>query len=535
MSFIVFDTEDDSKELMEAGKSGFDKKVTQIAAITRNGKTFYNNGNVTEFLRWISQQKERIVYAHNLQYDIGNLFGNELDSFDMVMVGGRLIKVSRENITFVDSFNIWPMSVKKLGSAFGLQKLQTDSMADDREYVFRDCEIVRRAMDFVWGYCERMELKRCPATLGGLSVMTWKKMGGKNCHDTNSNSRQALYGGRVELFKRVNETNKLAWTDINSLYPFVMLGEYPDRLEEFGSRLPEYGVADVTITMKESAFGYLPFKANNSRIFYPFGQMRGTWTIPEITYALEHGGKIDKVHNAYGSATCSRPYSDFVRNVFDLRLKAESDAENLFFKLLLNNLYGRLGATGVISRGVWSTESNRNKGVGYGEKRLVEYQMPPAEETNWCHAAYVTSYGRIELMKYIELIGVDNMIYSDTDSTIFECGNDKLPFKTGNELGQMKLVSWENECETYAPKMYHAGKVWKAKGVPQKLAKQYITNGHVEFDLPFKMREAIRFYDRANSKRLSVWRNVVKANHANYDIKKLVGNRYYACSVRDIC
>jgi len=52
---IVYDTEDDSSELLAAGKSGFDKRVTQIAAITDCGKMFHNRGNVAEFFRvpWV--------------------------------------------------------------------------------------------------------------------------------------------------------------------------------------------------------------------------------------------------------------------------------------------------------------------------------------------------------------------------------------------------------------------------------------------------------------------------------------------------
>jgi hypothetical protein len=53
--FICFDTEDDSEELTkrvragEKGVSMFNKKVTQIAAITANGKRFYSPGNIKTF------------------------------------------------------------------------------------------------------------------------------------------------------------------------------------------------------------------------------------------------------------------------------------------------------------------------------------------------------------------------------------------------------------------------------------------------------------------------------------------------------
>src|ERR1041384_6265304 len=93
-NFICFDTEDDSKELMQAGRSGFEKQITQIAAMTAEGKKYYNRGDVKEFKRWVMQQPQKYVYALNVQYDLGALFADELDTVDVVMVGGRTIRVN---------------------------------------------------------------------------------------------------------------------------------------------------------------------------------------------------------------------------------------------------------------------------------------------------------------------------------------------------------------------------------------------------------------------------------------------------------
>lgn len=546
MNFICADTEDDSKELLEAGKSGFDKQVTQVAARSASGTSFYCAGakGVPQFKRWFKQRKEKYCYFHNLQYDLGNLFGKELDKLDCVMVGGRMIRATWGNKIFVDSFNVWPMSVKKIGVAFGLEKLETDSMSTDREYVFRDVEIIRQAMLFAWRFCQANGIENLPSTLGGLCVKLWKAWGGENCHDSLELSRSALYGGRVELFKVKNESSKIAWTDINSLYPFVMLGKFPDQLQEWKRKtLPPYGVATVTVKVKAGIeFPVLPFRHDDGRILYPTGHFTGTWTVPEIREAERSGYVIEKIHAAAGSKSFLRPYGTFVEKLYRDRLASNSEAEKLFFKLLMNNLYGRLGTTGVIGRSVFQTDQNKFDGVPYGEKVLVSYAMPLSDETNWSHAAYVTAYGRLELLKYMRLVGRDKLIYTDTDSTIFDCPSGKLPFPTGTALGEMKLEGWETNCRTYAPKMYRVGKKYKAKGVPQRLAKQYIEQGKAQFDLPFKFREAIRFYDErrdkkgrlimpANSRRLSVWRGVEKVNRVNYDRKKLKGNRFSPCKI----
>lgn len=562
MNFICFDTEDNSKELLERvakgekGVSGFDKVVTQIAAITAEGKRYYNRGDEKDFTRWLLQQPEKFIYCLNMQYDLGNLFGKEIDKLDCTLVGGRMIKAVWGNKVFVDVFNIWPMSVKKLGEAFGIEKLKTNSMADDKEYVFRDVEIIREAMLFAWTFISPLGIKALPPTLGGLCVKVWRSFGGDNCHDSTLLSREALFGGRVELFKARNDSETVLWTDINSLYPFVMQSMmFPGEINDTGKKLLEYGVAKVTVQVKETDLAVLPYRNRDGRILYPWGKFTGVWTIAELNAATANGATILKVHEAYGTNEGTQPYAEFVTNLYQARLDSTSDAEKLFYKLLMNNLYGRLGTAGEIGRTVWQTPENKNKGVPFGDKVLVKYKMPLPIETNWLHAAHVTAYGRLELFRYMKQIGTKHLIYVDTDSNIFDSLGVLPPFATGKALGQMKLVtrcsvcggeyghrpacagsseikSWP-DCATYAPKMYQAGGVHKAKGVPKGKAKEFIEKGHVHFDIPFKFREAVAFFDRKNSKHLSVWRTVEKFKRSGYDRKKLIGNQFFPCKVME--
>lgn len=560
--FICADTEDNSKELLAAGKSGFDKELTQVAAITAEGKKWYASGPTSgqHFLKWFLRQPEHICYFHNTQYDLGALFGDTLDRLDVTLVGGRLIKAiwpqpSGIPKIFLDSFNIWPMSVKKLAPAFGFEKLEFD--AKSKAYVFRDVEIIRAAMLFAWNLAQTAGLEKCPNTLGGFCVSLWQEWGGSNVHDSSLISRAALFGGRVELFKVESETSRVCYTDINSLYPFVMQREFPGPLESYGRKLPQHGVADITIKVPKCDIAPLPVRCDDGRILYPFGTFRGTWTMPEILNACEHGAKIQKVHDAIGSDETMTPYRDFVSRLYQARLSSGSDAEYLMLKLLMNNLYGRLGTTGAISRSVWQTPKNRDNGVPYGDKVLIKYQLPLSEETNWCHAAYVTAYGRLELQKYLRLVGTDRLIYCDTDSVIFDTFSEtgsvsepSCPFDVGKELGQMKLEGWFPYAHTWAPKTYTVGRGqkadWKAKGVPKRLAQTFIQQGRASYDMPFRMREAIAFYDGRgqegfgkpsrlpNTRKLGVWRTVEKVMRTQYDKKKLKGNRFYPCNFSNI-
>jgi hypothetical protein len=138
-------SEEEAQTILKRGRASLldDKKVTQIAAITAAGETFYNKGDVEQFLTWLRRRKEVFIYANNVQYDIGNCYGDVLDELDSTLIGTRMIKaVEDSGKIYVDVWNYWQMSVEKLGEVFGLAKLKTDNMAEDKAYVFRDCEII---------------------------------------------------------------------------------------------------------------------------------------------------------------------------------------------------------------------------------------------------------------------------------------------------------------------------------------------------------------------------------------------------------
>lgn len=520
MNFIAFDTEDNSKELLANKRSGFEKKITQIAAIRSDGKTYHSKGDVIGFLKWLNSCKDfDTIYAHNLAYDLGNLFGNALDIPDVTLVGGRMIKALWRGNVFKDSFNLWPMSLAKVGKAFGLVKGELDPYS--REYVFRDCEIVVAAIKFAWNLAHSFELQRLPSTLGSLCVAIWKQMGGENFFCDDILAKESYYGGRVELFAP-SAKGRIVYTDINSLYPAAMVKEYPTA---FGSldNIEGIGLADVLLDIPDLFVAPLPVRRDDSSVYYPIGRVRGVWPTPEIQNALIHGCKLLKFYSAYGSKHGCTPFAEFVNHFYRARLESQSEAEKLFFKLLLNNLYGQLGMSGMITR---SLKANVNEGTPYGSKWLCDTQCPLPEHCNYLQAAMVTSYSRVELYRHLALIPWRDLVYCDTDSVFFKC-KGKLPFPTGDGLGEMKIVD-ESDCiETYAPKTYRFGNDYKAKGVKKANAREFIETGSTQFDLPYRFKEAAAYYDHGNSRQLSVWRTVQKQMRTKYDRKELRSGHWH--------
>lgn len=531
---VFFDTEDDSAEIFQANPTcaiARNKKVTQIAAITEEGETWYSSRSdcIESFLDWLKEFGEVTVYSLNIQYDLGNLFRNELDALDVTMVGGRMISARWGKVCFRDVFNIWPMSVAKIGKAFGLEKLAFD--IHSREYVFRDVEIIRRAILFVKALCSEYGV-RLPSTLGGLCVNLWKARGGSNWQDTSDESLLAFYGGRVELWA-IGAIGNIAWTDINSMYPSVMLRKFPNANLPFND-LPEFGIACVDIIVPHCAVAPLPCRLDDGRIFFPIGKLRGIWCCHEIRAAIRYGAKIHKLHWAKGSNKGEHYYRGFVEHFYQLRKQSEPNgAKHLFYKLLMNNLYGQLAMKGKITRSMNLTDEDLNcpRGIIYGQKLLMDVEFPIPEHCNYLHAAHITSYGRVDLLDFLNRIKPEKLLYCDTDSILFDCPKDKIPFPINDELGAMKLEGYARECKIIAPKVYRWGDRTKAKGVPTKCANEFIDTGSATYELPYKMREAVYFYDRGNKKPLSVWRTVTKELHTQYDRKKFTKKGYMPLTV----
>jgi hypothetical protein len=554
---IVFDTEDNSSELLKSGKSGFDKTITQIAAICDNGKRFYNTGNVKQFLKWIHEQGGD-VWGFNTQYDIGNLCHAgklTLDEFDLILVKGRFIKAKLQGINFYDVRNITGAgSVGKLGVSVGLPKFgfpysekelknfsparvkewrafekSGDEKFSDKRYVFRDCEIPLAWIKFVKEKCEKLGIETIPATLGGLCVKTFHALHNENWFECSPESASALIGARVELFSGGGR-GRIAYCDINSLYPWCMTQLFPEYMEKLET-LDGYGIAKVNIFIPKMTIAPLPVKDKENRLLFPTGKLSGVWTIHEIKNAVAAGGRVEKIFWIYGSKTGKAYYRDYISAMYQNRQDSKTPAENLFWKLLMNNLYGRLAIGGVISRSLLLTQANKMTGLPYGKKLLADYEMPLPKFTNYLHAAYVLSYARIRLFGFLKTVPPENLIYCDTDSMIFFCQGE-IPFQISKELGEMKLESWGKRCKPILPKTYIFDKNYKAKGVPARHAKKFIQTGKANYESPFKIKESIRFYDAENSRKLSVWRKVEKIMQTSYTRKKANGKFFLPKTVK---
>lgn len=287
--------------------------------------------------------------------------------------------------------------------------------------------------------------------------------------------RRGYYGGRVEVYReRFDGPGTLNVGDVNSMYPWAMLGDVPTELfavkegaidfERLSARF--LGFVECTVEVPESTYiPALPYRSRGKLIF-PTGCLRasdetgnGVWSSIELSAALAAGCTMHSVRRSvwFKGAPVFR---SFVTHWYRYRDKSRQDydeAMNHIAKLLLNSLYGKMGMTEQREK-LWFFPT---------EAVMLEHELTPvadilagvfteAVEVSPAYviphiAAWVTSVARLRLYQILhsQLDAGHKVYYVDTDSV-----DTTGPVHPSSTLGELKLVGRASYCEYAAPKLY---------------------------------------------------------------------------------
>ena len=534
-----FDTENDENGVVT---------LTALVHESGNRSVFKGAGHLMKRVKEGRLGKRPVIICHNLEYDLVNEFGvNEYSMMALNYLKGRLISAKLNNCRFLDSFNHFRMSLLDLGTALGIAKLEMD--IHDPNYVSQDAWICLKAMTQARDYISSLG-GRIGATSGSSAMTIWRYMTDDEYMTGPIDTpwlRKGYYGGRTEIFRPHTECppdgetglrlKEIRGYDINSMYPFCMLNEYPESLIEDPGLDKGKGMVEVTISLPVDIFyAPLPHRTASDELWYPVGVFRGVWTYDEIRRAESMGGHIIKVHKAYGGNVMCRPFNQFIHTLYAKRKVCTDDAEKLFLKVLMNALYGKIASRNQVTRTVsrYNLLQKKDKRIEDVKwitynRGLLDYFTPQQPYVNVCWGSMVTAYARLLLHKYLLEVPPEKAIYCDTDSIY--CINHLM--MDGKELGQMKLEQTASIMTVVQPKAYRLDDFYKAKGVPKAkrnedgeivldYAKQYIEQGFTEFQAPIRFRASI------NSKRgvANQWVRHTKGRKTNYQSKRLSGDRY---------
>lgn len=380
-------------------------------------------------------------------------------------------------------------------------------------YALRDAEIIYRFVTELertvnaWG----SPIKR---RLSSLSASIWRSLDspaevGIREWKIRRAGHRAFYGGRVETFK-LGRISPCYVADVSSMYPSIMASApYPDPayLNTITDPHPRAvpidceGLAEVTIRVPRMYLPPLPYSYKGI-LQYPVGVLRGWWPLAELRYALTQGCIADRWHTVIWSSQNLYPFSQFISTMWAARqaFEAQGDPRALFAKLLMNNLSGRLGMNDVVEEERITPDdptkpfASLHKDGWYriGDRLYLTETREKQRWNPWANvmwAAQTTALGRVRLHRHLLEAGSD-VLYCDTDSVFSRAPINGL----GEGLGALRDKGFFPAVQLARPKMYAhelPDGSWQAhvRGVPTRVALEYIRTGHATYREPISPRQ----------------------------------------------
>ena len=280
--------------------------------------------------------------------------------------------------------------------------------------------------------------------------------------------RDAIYGGRCEVFKREFKSNKyedirqgkikyddvddyMRALDVNSLYPSAMRNNlYPVGKEKLTTKFIDGKLGIYNCKIEKPKDIEYPVVFDKDHKSYNLFDCEGTYTSIDILQMRKYGYKV-KILSGYYWDESEYIFKDYVDEFY--RIKKESAKGSPQYgnaKLMLNAVYGKTlqrdqneinftfttkqeieEAKRSLSgkKGKWKGEIDRTNGT-----LLMTFTEDESKNTNKKSylGAFILSYSKIDMY---DKITISNPYYTDTDSLYIDTKYSHL-FKIGDELGE---------------------------------------------------------------------------------------------------
>lgn len=321
--------------------------------------------------------------------------------------------------------------------------------------------------------------------------------------------------------------------------------------------------------------------------------MTGTWTTTEIIEAIEKGYTIDKIFEVlHYKNTSSDMFSGYINSWLKIKQEAsgwptgietnsqkndyiqrykvregvELEEQNIehnpgkrsIAKLMLNSFWGKLSQRPNLPQVKICKEYHEYWNLLEDEEieitgefapnpdtMVVSYQLKDDESsdpgnTSIAIASFVTSYARLHLYKYMELvdkIGHDRLLYFDTDSIIFVRKPEDPVIETGDYLGDLtdelpagarcvKFVSGGPKNYGYEYILANGTRktVIKTKGIRHNCKTLAMFNLNVMEDI---VRDFAEQSNPRTSKEIRLPQTVFRSSRTTHDVRTLSSDKRY--------
>ena len=498
-----------------------DNAIKQIKFnnITIYDMSLFYAGNLSSNAKNFKLDCEKGIFPYmfpndNNLYYVGNVpdksFFNSVDDYEMCVKQTNNIfnlKEYCEKYCLLDSKLVYEISLKHLSECLGV--------IDNRMY---DCQKIGTgaglSLNLFKHVFQKDELKQSPE-----KILNYEK--------------KAYKGGRTEVFKKKFEKNEnndsqLYYYDINSSYPSSMLEDMP--FQYIKTIVYENEIIEKENITKHNLYLAKSIYKGNNKSFIPNLLIRSDkgdiiasknsdyayhWGI-ELIEAIDNGCEIYiREQHFYEEKKIFNTYANYYYNE-RLKVKKTNESKSMFYKLLLNSLYGKFGQKVFTKKSIISSNNEIYDIIGKDnkliniefigdEKMIIEYETIGDEfEIGKLirFSSYITALSRTKLSQIMRNIGHKHIYYCDTDS-IFTDKKPTIDFIDNNILGKWKLECIIKKALFLSPKSYYYEDIdeeicKKSKGVDARRMEISDYNGLINESKKYVSQSRMMFFRSFN-------------------------------------
>jgi hypothetical protein len=434
-----------------------------------DGTTFLHFHTTEEFVAWAKKQNA-ILYAHN---------GGKFDFMFLIIhvgmskaqvINGRIVKMNLGRAEMRDSYSIVTEKLAKFGKGeIDYRKMEADvrneNMDEIISYLKQDCVVLYEVVT------EFRRIAGTQTTIAANALRFSRKLGvdpGKTNHTYDKNLRQFYYGGRCQVFQDGTH-RKIRVLDINSAYPYAMIHDHACGAE--WAHITEQAFYQLSREEQQRSFihlrcmsrGAFPVRSKSGELNFPigFGEYRITgW---EFVAAIDLNliSDVDIIDCIVHEETIN--FSPYINHWYEYKAAHDKETQPVQYEIgkrMQNALYGKLaqdparyydykimpGGSPICYEFKPGKGDKRDMCCSCGERAFdhgweiyteylsVEIHRRPSMwkwefkygkqwegrplYNNVATGASITGFTRSHLLRAIHAVGIENVIYCDTDSII---------------------------------------------------------------------------------------------------------------------
>lgn len=453
-----------------------------------------------------------VVWCHNLAYDIriASVF-TVLPAIGWKLIGhnisprGTWLEWRRDGrtIVFCDSFSVFPASIERIGTWFGIGKPDLPSEDAGMDVWLNRCTADTRILaTAILRYLEWLKNNDMGNWQLTGNAQAWAmyrhkflthKLTVHSERDALATERRAMWAGRCEAYwhGKITGINVYEY-DFQQAYPRIAR-DYPVPVKYIGELdTPDaiwraFGAADTAMIMEcivDTPVPVVPAE-RDGRILWPIGRFRTTLWDVEVREAIEAGATVEPTRGqVYRTAPAMKAWGEWILG----QLAEPDETVPVWKKTVLKHWSRSLIGRMAMTYQTWDydgemPDSRCEAGMVKDDSTGVVSEYIHIGTSMWLHGGkvewqhsmpmitgYIQAVARVQLWQILSGMPERSVLYADTDSVfvteIDKAGIDDLIASIPG-CG-MRLKNAYQSMEIHGPRQIITGPEARIAGIPKK-------------------------------------------------------------------